>query len=77
MGAVFAQKNIPATENVAGINCKEKNKLLFLKQMWNELMEAATPGEELMTCALRDRRVNLDAKLTEAINDRLTIDEVV
>ena len=41
------KKNIPATENVAGINCKEKNKLLFLKQMRNELMEAATPGEEL------------------------------
>ena len=45
--------------------------------MRNELMEAATPGEELMTCALRDRRVNLDAKLTETVNDRLTVDEVV
>jgi hypothetical protein len=32
-------------------------------------MEATTPGEELMTCALRDRRVNLDAKLTKAVND--------
>ena len=35
-------------------------------------MEAATPGEELMTCALRDRRVNLDAKLTETVNALLT-----
>ena len=47
MGAVFAQKNIPATENAAGIIYKEKISSLFLKQMRNELMEAATPGEEL------------------------------
>ena len=40
-------------------------------------MESATPSQELMTCALRDRRVNLDAKLTETVNDRLAVDEVV
>ena len=51
--------------------------LLFLKQMWYELVESATPGEELMACALRDRGIDLDAELTEGIDDGLALDEVV
>ena len=45
--------------------------------MWNELMESATPSQELMASTLRDRRVYLDAELAETINDGLTLDEVL
>ena len=40
-------------------------------------MQAATPSKELMASALRDRGVNFDAKLTQAVDNRLTLDEVI
>lgn len=52
-------------------------KWLLLKQMGNELMETATPGEELMAGAFGDGGVDLDAKLTQTVDDGLTLDEVV
>ena len=39
-------------------------------------MQSTTPGQELMASTLRDRGVNLDAKLTQAIYNRLALDEV-
>ena len=50
---------------------------LLLKQMRDELMEATTPGEELVTCTLGYRRVDLDTQLVQAIHDGLTLDEVL
>ena len=45
--------------------------------MGDELMKSTTPGEELVAGALRDRGVDLDAHLTETVDNRLAIDEVV
>ena len=45
--------------------------------MWDKLMKTSAPRQELMTCTLRDRAVHLDAELTETVNDRLTLDEVL
>ena len=52
-------------------------KWLLLKQMGNELVETATPGEELMAGAFGDGGVDLDAKLTQTVDDGLTLDEVI
>ena len=51
--------------------------VLLLKQMGNEFVETATPGQELMTGALGDGGIYLDAKLTQTVDDGLTLDEVV
>ena len=40
-------------------------------------MESTTPCQELVSGTLRNRGVNLDAQLTQTIDDRLTLDEVV
>ena len=40
-------------------------------------METTTPGEELVTCTLGYRRVDLDTQLAQAIHDGLTLDEVL
>ena len=45
--------------------------------MRNELVETTTPGQELMTSTLRNRRINLDTKATQAVNDGLTLDKVL
>jgi hypothetical protein len=45
--------------------------------MGNELMETATPSQELVTGTLRDRSINLDAQLTKTVYDGLTLDEVL
>ena len=49
----------------------------LLKQMRDKLVETATPGQELMAGTLRDRAVYLDAKTTQAVNNGLTLDEVL
>ena len=52
-------------------------KKLFLEEMGYELVEATPPGEELMSCACRLAGVDLDAQLTQAVDEGLTLDEVV
>ena len=50
--------------------------ILLFKEVWDELMEAATPSEELMACTLGYRTVDLDAQFAETIDNRLTFNEV-
>ena len=42
---------------------------------WEAIFDS-TPSEELMTCALGNRGVDLDAKLAKAVDNGLTLDEV-
>jgi hypothetical protein len=49
----------------------------LLKQVRDELVESATPGQELMAGTLRDRAVYLDTEATQTVNDGLALDEVL
>ena len=40
-------------------------------------MKTTTPGQELMTSTLRNRRIDLDTEFTQAIYDGLTLDKIV
>jgi hypothetical protein len=50
--------------------------IILFKEVWDELMEAATPSEELMSCTLGYRTVDLDTQFAETVNNRLTLDEI-
>lgn len=52
-------------------------KILLLEQVGNELMESATPGQELMAGASRLAAVHLDTHLAQLLHDVTALDEVV
>ena len=53
------------------------NAQLLLKQMWYEIMEAATPGEPFVGSTFRLLTLDLDAHFLQTLHDVTTLDEII